>query len=56
MSEMPFSEWLKSIRGTEKEAQIDAIARDAERQREMNEDLYWELHWERNEWNGTLAN
>lgn len=50
MSYMPFSEWLKSIRGTEKEAQIDSAAMSAERQREADEDLYWDLHCERNEW------
>lgn len=48
--DVPFSEWLKSIRGTEKEAKIDSIAMGAERMRELDEDLWWNLHWERNEY------
>ena len=46
----PFSEWLREIRGTEIEKRIDSIALDAERQRELDEDLWWNLHWERNEY------
>ena len=47
---MSFHDWMKSIHGTEKEAEIDKIAAEAERQREEDDDLFWNLHWERNEW------
>ena len=42
-----FSEWLKSIKGTEREAEIESAAMDAECQREMQEDLLCELYYER---------
>lgn len=46
---MCFSEWLKTIHNTEKEAQVGATARDAERERKIAEDLFWDMMNERND-------
>ena len=45
--DVPFSEWLKNIRGTEREAEIETEAVRAENQREIQEDILFELYCDR---------